>query len=83
MEAFKLNTQPLNPCNKGPRDEKAKYVKYVHIDSYTQRLFSLGCIVGKIFGYEVSEVSYILAVYTDASIDPMARNVVDLVDETL
>ena len=43
----------------------------------------MGCIVGKIFGYEVSEVSYILAVYTDASIDPMARNVLDLVDETL
>ena len=39
--------------------------------------------MGKIFGYEVSEVSYILAVYTDASIDPMARNVLDLVDETL
>ena len=83
MEAFKLNTQPLNPCYKGPRYEKTKYVKYVPIDSYIQRPFSLGCIVGKIFGYEVSEASYILAVYTDASNDPMARNVVDLVDETL
>ena len=39
--------------------------------------------MGKIFVFEVSEVSYIQAVYTDASIDPMARNVLDLVDETL
>ena len=37
----------------------------------------------KIFVYEVSEVSYILAVHTDASIDPMVRNVLDLVNEAL
>ena len=62
---------------------KGEKTKYVTIDSYLERpFFELHC-EKDFFGYEVSEVSYVLAVYTDALSDPMARNVLDLVDETM